>query len=145
MPTSHGFGSCQEGLEGCQIRGGMIRTEGVPENEREIVILLSLLAELQEGALPCTRVHQVDDQGINFVLLVDADDMLLVGLETERGGLGIPGKSRASEALLLVWIELGGVLQIRERFWRNEPRHGCTERNPVRDPPTDERGQCKPR
>lgn len=101
----------------------------MPEDEREIVVLLSLLAELEESTLPCIRVHQVDDQGINFVLLVDADDMLLMGLETERGGLGEPGKGRASETLLLVGIELGALLQIRERFWRNEPRHGCAERN----------------
>lgn len=122
--------SRQGGLEGSQMRSRMTRTERVPEDKREIVVLLSLLAELEEGTLPCVRVHQVDDQGIYFVLLMDADYMLLVGLETERGGLGIPGKGRASETLLLVWIELGGVLQIRERFWRNEPRHGWTERNP---------------
>ena len=100
----------------------------MPENEREIIILLSLLAELEEGSLPRIRVHQVDDQAINFVLLVDADDVLLMGLEAERGGLGEPGKGRASETLLLVGIELGAVLQIRERFGRNEPRHGCAER-----------------
>lgn len=110
--------------------GWLTRTERVPKDKRKVVVLLSLLAELQESALSCIRVHQVDDQGINFVLLVDADDMLLVGLETERGGLGIPGKCRASETLLLVRIELSSVLQIRERLWRNKPRHGCTERNP---------------
>ena len=55
----------------------------MPENEREIIILLSLLAELEEGSLPRIRVHQVDDQAINFVLLVDADDVLLMGLEAE--------------------------------------------------------------
>lgn len=64
----------------------------MPEDKREIVVLFSLLAKLEEGTFPCIRVHQVDDQGINFVLLVDADDMLLMGLETERGGLGEPGK-----------------------------------------------------
>lgn len=53
--------------------------------------------------------------------------MLLMRLETERGGLGVHGKGRASETLLLVWIELGGVLQIRKRPGRDEPRHGCTE------------------
>ena len=84
----------------------------MPEYEREIVILLSLLAELEKSTLPCIRVHQVDDQGIDFILLVDADDMLLVRLETERGGLGEAGQGRASESLLLVGIKLGGVLQI---------------------------------
>lgn len=98
------------------------RTKRVPEDEGEIVVLFPLLAELEECTLPCIRVHQVDDKCIDFVLFLDAKNVvLLMRLETERGCLG-----EAREALLLVRIELSGVLKIGKRLWRDEPRHGGT-------------------
>lgn len=79
MPASYELGFVRDISKSIKV-AYKTRTKRMPEDEREIVVLLSLLAKLEEGSLPRIRVHQIDDQGINFVLLLDADDVLLVGL-----------------------------------------------------------------
>ena len=47
-------------------------TERVPEHEGEVVVLLSLLAELQKSGLARSRVHELYDERVDLAVLMDA-------------------------------------------------------------------------
>ena len=42
----------------------------MPQDEGEIVILLALFAELEQRQVPVGWIHEIYDQGINFVVVV---------------------------------------------------------------------------
>jgi hypothetical protein len=79
----------------------------VPEDEGEVVVELTLLAELLEGALARAAVEQVADEAHDLALVAaqvarEQEQLMLALIATAAGG-------RAAALLLLLLLRLLGL------------------------------------
>ena len=105
------------------------RTKRVPEDKSKVVILLPLLAQLQESTLASLRVEKVDHKAVDLGLIIEAtldtqstgeENALMRGRVREGrevgGGVGIG----LDTALVRVVLQIRMVVEVRHRFWGNQ-------------------------